>query len=166
MAKLNFKLTFTHLALYWFGTMLHLGAYFFKFKDCSTQSDSLSPWALEWRHKECDGVSNHRRLDCLLNRLFRRRFKKTSKLRVTGLCEEISPVTGEFPAQRASNAENISIWWHCSYVTWRSLTMICLFWSKNNGTACSRFYFDKLRHYDLSKADLAFQYCVTANVIK
>ena len=31
--------------------------------------------------------------------------KKTSKLHVTGLCEGNSPVTGEFPAQRASNAE-------------------------------------------------------------
>ena len=31
--------------------------------------------------------------------------------RVTGLCEGNSPVTGEFPAQRASNAENVSIWW-------------------------------------------------------
>ena len=41
----------------------------------------------------------------------RRRSKKTSKLRVTGLCEGNSPVTGEFPAQRASNAENVSIWW-------------------------------------------------------
>ena len=38
--------------------------------------------------------------------------KKTSKLRVTGLCEGNPPVTGEFPAQRASNAENVSIWWH------------------------------------------------------
>ena len=38
--------------------------------------------------------------------------KKKSKLRVTGLCEENSPVTGEFPAQRASNAENVSIWWN------------------------------------------------------
>ena len=36
--------------------------------------------------------------------------KKTSKLRVTGLCAGKSPVTGEFPAQRASNAENVSIW--------------------------------------------------------
>ena len=35
--------------------------------------------------------------------------KKTSKLRVTGLCEGDSPGTGEFPAQRASNAENVSI---------------------------------------------------------
>ena len=35
--------------------------------------------------------------------------KKTSKLRVTGLCAGNSPVTGEFPAQMASNAENVSI---------------------------------------------------------
>ena len=33
------------------------------------------------------------------------------KLRVTGLCAENSPVTDEFPAQMASNAENVSIWW-------------------------------------------------------
>ena len=39
------------------------------------------------------------------------KLKKTSKLRVTGLCEGYSPVTGEFPAQRASNAEDVSIWW-------------------------------------------------------
>ena len=38
------------------------------------------------------------------------RSKKTSKLRVTGLYVGNSPVTHEFPAQRASNAENASIW--------------------------------------------------------
>ena len=37
--------------------------------------------------------------------------KKKSKLRVTGLCAGNSPVTGEFPAQMASNAEDVSIWW-------------------------------------------------------
>ena len=37
--------------------------------------------------------------------------KKKSKLRVTGLCEGNSLVTGEFPSQRATNAENVSIWW-------------------------------------------------------
>ena len=37
--------------------------------------------------------------------------KKKSKLHVTGLCARNSPVTGEFPAQRASYAENVSIWW-------------------------------------------------------
>ena len=40
-----------------------------------------------------------------------RRSKKTSKLRVTGLCAGNSPGTGEFPTQRASNAKNVSIWW-------------------------------------------------------
>ena len=54
---------------------------------------------------------NSQRLDCSLNLLFRRRSKKTLKLRVTGLCVGNSPVTGEFPAQRASNVENVSIWW-------------------------------------------------------
>ena len=54
----------------------------------------------------------HQPYDCLLNRLFRRRSKKTSKLCVTGLCEVNSTVTSEFPAQRASSAENLSIWWH------------------------------------------------------
>ena len=67
--------------------------------------------SLQWRYNERDGVSNHQPHDCLLNRFFRRRSKKISKLRVTGLCEGNSPVTGEFPAQRTSNAENVSIWW-------------------------------------------------------
>ena len=66
---------------------------------------------LQWRHNERNGISNHQSPNCLLNCLFRSRSKKTSKLRVTGLCEGNSPVTGEFPAQRASNAENVSIWW-------------------------------------------------------
>ena len=62
--------------------------------------------SLRWRHNGCDIVSNHQPHGCLLNRLFRRRSKKTSKLRVTGLCSGNSPGTGEFPAQMASNAEN------------------------------------------------------------
>ena len=63
--------------------------------------------SLQWRHNECDGVPNHQPHDCLLNPLFRHRSKNTSELRVTGLCAG----TGEFPAQMASNAENVSIWW-------------------------------------------------------
>ena len=71
----------------------------------------LSMLSLHWRHNELDGVSNHQPHDCLLTCLFRHISKKTSKLRVTGLCEGNSPGTGEFPAQKASNAENVSIWW-------------------------------------------------------
>ena len=76
--------------------------------------------SLQWRHNGHDDVSNHQPHDCLLNRLFRRRSKKTSKLRTTGLCQRNSPVTGEFPAHRASNAENISILWrHHDPNQWR-----------------------------------------------
>ena len=67
--------------------------------------------ALQWRHNGRYGISYHQPHDCLLNRLFRRRSKKISKLRVTGLCEGNSPVTGGFPTQRASLAEHVSIWW-------------------------------------------------------
>ena len=66
---------------------------------------------LQWCHNGHDGVSNHQPHHCLHNRLFGCRSKKTSMLQVTGLCAGNSPETGEFPAQLASNAENVSIWW-------------------------------------------------------
>ena len=55
--------------------------------------------SLQWRKNEHDGISNHQRLDSLLNRFAQ--IKENIK----------APVTGEFPSHRASNAENISIWW-------------------------------------------------------
>ena len=67
--------------------------------------------SLHWHHNGRDSVSNHQPHDCLLNRLFRRRSKETSKRGVTDLCAGNSPGTGEFPAQMASNAENVPIWW-------------------------------------------------------
>ena len=81
----------------------------------SQNCGSLVTWfcyqSLQWHHNEHDNVSNHQPNECLLNCLFRSRSKKTSKLHVTGLCAGNSPVTGEFPAQLASNAENVFIWW-------------------------------------------------------
>ena len=77
--------------------------------------------ALQWRPNGRDSVSNHQPHHRLLN-------IKTSKLRVTGLCAGNSPETGEFPAQMASNAENVSIWWRHHGVTIRwSLQMGTLF---------------------------------------
>ena len=55
---------------------------------CHTQASTL-----RWRHNDHAGVSNHQPHGCLLNRLFRRKSKKTSKLRVTGLCVGNSPGT-------------------------------------------------------------------------
>ena len=72
----------------------------------------------QWRHNGRDSVSNHQPHDCLLKGLFRRRSKKTWKLRVTGLCAGNLPGTGEFPAQMASNAENVSIWWRHHAICW------------------------------------------------
>ena len=74
--------------------------------------------ALQWRHNERHGVSNNHPLDCLHNRLFRRKSKKTSKLCVTDLCAGNSSVTGEFPAQRASNAD---IFFHFMKSSWTIL---------------------------------------------
>ena len=67
--------------------------------------------SLQWRHNGRDAVSNHQSHDCLFNRLFRHRSKKTSKFRVTGPCVGNYPVTSEFLEQKASNAKNVSIWW-------------------------------------------------------
>ena len=56
--------------------------------------------ALHWRHNDHGGVSNHQPRGCLLNRSFRRRRKKTSKLRVTGLCVGNSPGPVNSPHKR------------------------------------------------------------------
>ena len=57
---------------------------------CNTESVcDFDP--LRWRHNDHAGVSNHQPHGCLLNRLFRRKSKKTSTLRVTGLCAGNSP---------------------------------------------------------------------------
>ena len=55
------------------------------------RSDLRYVSSLHWRHNDLDGVWNHQPHVCLLNRLFRRRSKKTSKLRVTVLCVGNSP---------------------------------------------------------------------------
>ena len=66
---------------------------------------------LQWRHNEHDGISNPSLTSVYSTVYSRRRSKKTSKLCVTDLCKGNSPVTGKFPAQRASSAENVSIRW-------------------------------------------------------
>ena len=68
-------------------------------KNCSSGNAEIfsTPWrhhewlTLHWRHDDHGGVSNHQPCGCLLNRLFRRRWKKTSKLHVTGFCAGNSP---------------------------------------------------------------------------
>ena len=78
---------------------------------CLHNEKSLCYETLLWCHNGCGSISNHQPYNYLLNGLLRLRSLKTSKLYVTGLCEGNSPGTDEFLTQRASNAENISIWW-------------------------------------------------------
>ena len=86
----------------------------------------LATPSLRWRHSGCDSVSNHQPHDCLLNRLFRRRSKKTSKLRVTGLFFvrgiHRGPVNSphKWPVTRKMFPfdDVIMYWCHCVYVTW------------------------------------------------
>ena len=67
-------------------------------------------YLLQWRHNERDGVSNHRRLNRLLNRLFRGRSKKTSKLRVTGFGRGIHRWPMDSPHKGTVTRENVAIW--------------------------------------------------------
>ena len=88
-------------------------------KQCQPNVSNVAPnhqykivaLTLHFHHNESDGVSNHQLHYCLLNHLFRHRSKKTLKLCITGICMGNSLVTSEFTSQRASNVENVSIWW-------------------------------------------------------
>ena len=70
----------------------------------------IREWALRWRHNVDDGVYITG-VSIVYQPFVQTQIKENAKLRVTGIREGNSPMTGEFPAQRSSNAENVSIWW-------------------------------------------------------
>ena len=107
--------------------------------------------SLQWRHNERAGVSNHWRLDGLLNRLFRRRSTKTSKLRVTGLCEGNSPVKANSPhkglvSRKMFPFDDVIIQSITSSHTWRQ----CKQYIK-----CAPVYW--LKPHQMSKCDASYQ---------
>ena len=104
-------------------------------------------YSLQWRHNGHDSVSNQQLHDCLLNRSFRRRSKETSKLRVTGLCAGNSPGTCEFPAQMASYAENVSIWW-CHHVSDYMITVQNAYINIQCNAGITRSIFSKILTID------------------
>ena len=123
--------------------------YIFKI-DKETNLSSHQTTTLRWRHNGCDNVSNHQPRECLLRRLIRRTSKKTSKLRVTGLCAGNSPETGEFPAQMASNAENVSIWWrhHDDGTFLNCITIIVIIWIVVTTDTIPTGWLSKQRHWN------------------
>ena len=79
---------------------------------CFWHNTPVMLYALQWRHNERDGVSNHRRLHCLFNCWFRRKSKTNQSFASLTFGQEFTgSVTGKFSAQTASNAENASVWW-------------------------------------------------------
>ena len=82
--------------------------------------------SLYWRHNDHDGVSNHQPHGSLHNHLFGRRSKKTSKLRVTGLCAGNSPGPVNSPHKRPVTRKMfpfddvIMSCWEC--MVWRYVT--------------------------------------------
>ena len=101
----------SHMMINFLQTWLLIG-----WQEVASQSETiLEKFTLLCHHSGCNGITNHQPHTCLLNRSFRHRSKKASKLCVTGLCVGNSLVTVDFPAQMASNTENVSIWW-CHHV--------------------------------------------------
>ena len=94
-------------------------------------------------------MASHQPRDCLLNCLFRCRSNKTSKLRVTGLCAENSPGTGEFAAQKATNAENVSICWRHHVICTEAVGGI---WVKYGLTVCINSDLELIIYYEIFTA--------------
>ena len=72
----------------------------------------MSTYSLQWRQNGRDSVSNHQPNDCLFSQQFiQTQIKENTKApRHWPLCGKFTG-TGEFPAQRVSNADDVSIWW-------------------------------------------------------
>ena len=89
-------------------------------------------FTLLWRHNEPDGVSNHQPHGCLFNRLFGHRSKKTSKLRVTGLCVGNSPGPVNSPHKRPVTRkmfpfDDVIMIMQCASYFWLSI-YFCFTW--------------------------------------
>ena len=95
-----------------------------------------------------DAISNHQRLDCLLNRLFRGRSKKTSKLRVTGLCGGKPLVTDGFPSQRAMQLSR-------KMFPFDDVISCPTFWESRHLSGESQLKWHKSKHF----LSLCFQRC-------
>ena len=94
---------------------------------------------MQWRHNEHDGVSNYEPQDCcptIYSGVDQRKHQSSASL---ALVKGNSPETGEFPAQMASNAEKVSIWWRN-----RVCFMFCWFVSAHNWLI---YYAVRLKHH-------------------
>ena len=92
---------------------------------------SIITYALHWCHNGRISVSNHQPHDCLLSRLFRRRSKKKSKLRVTGLCARNSPGPVNSPHKGPVTREMVPF---DDVIMWDEIICLCLMRQKRGIT--------------------------------
>ena len=106
---------------------------------------------LRWRQNGRDSVSNHQPRHCLLSLLFGRRSKKTSKLRVTGLCVGNSPgpvnSPHKGPVTRKMFPFDDVIMWFCPVILelLRSMRTLLTDWRVDRWT-------NTITHYTLYRA--------------
>ena len=95
--------------------------------------DNILPnTALHWRHNDHGGVSSHQPHSCLLDRLFRRRSKKTSRFHVTGLCAGNSPGPVNSPhkgpvTRKMVPFDDVIMSWLCLYLIHGHKQQYCLY---------------------------------------
>ena len=94
-----------------------------------TSSHWLGPCSATYRKRSLllhyNNVINHQPHHCLLRRLFGSRSKKTSKLRVTGLCAGNSPVTGHKIYLKMSSGKWRPFCLGLNVLSWYPLICIC-----------------------------------------
>ena len=111
---------------------------------------------LQWHHNGRDGISNHQPPDCLLNRLFGRRSKKISKLRVTGLCAGNSPWPLNFPLLGdLSRCMSEHLWYVVFAWVWNTAAAIYLNPNLWHTAFCSNLVSVTIRNNDKSHIPFA-----------
>ena len=94
--------------------------------------------SLHWRHNDLDDVSNHQPHGCT-QPFIQTQIKENIKApRHWPLCGEFTG-TGEFPSQRASYTENVSIWWR-HHVKATEHNSSCSLLKPLNCNNCGRFW--------------------------
>ena len=96
-----------------------------RFPNLSVMNPSVTN-TLQWRHNGRDGgsITGVSIVCSTVGSGGDQRKHQSSALLVLGVGN--SPVTGEFPAQRASKAENVSIWWRHHGILFSGCNTLCM----------------------------------------
>ena len=117
---------------------------------------------------DCHGILNYQSIECLFNHLFRLKTKEHQRSALLALCGGNPPLTSGFPSQRASNTENVSIWWRhnvliCSIKISPGMGVVKISLCIHTGHTLSKP--DKLLHFQLPNIQLCYKHSLKCNSI-